>query len=46
MANEDLQVTIGANIDDLMKELRKAKKGLSGFQGDLLYLHVNQPKHF
>ena len=32
MANEDLEVRIGANIDDLIKELNKAKRGLSGFE--------------
>ena len=35
MANEDLEVRIGANIDDLLKELNKAKKGLKGFEGKM-----------
>ena len=32
MANEDLEVRIGANIDDLVRELKRAKKGLAGFE--------------
>ena len=35
MASEDLEVKIGANIDGLMKELRKAKSGLKGFQSSM-----------
>lgn len=35
MASEDLEVKIGANIDGLMKELKKAKSGLKGFQSSM-----------
>ena len=35
MASEDLEVKIGANIDSLMKELKKAKAGLKGFQSSM-----------
>ena len=35
MANEDLQIQIGANIDNLIKELNKSKKELSKFNNDV-----------
>ena len=35
MANEDLEVRIGANIDDLIKELNKAKRQMSAFSGKM-----------
>ena len=35
MANEDLQIQIGANIDSLIKELNKSKKELSKFNNDV-----------
>ena len=34
MASEDLEVRIGANIDDLIKELNKSKKELASFNQD------------
>ncbi len=35
MASEDLEVRIGANIDDLIKELNKSKKELASFSNDV-----------
>lgn len=35
MANEELEVRIGANIDNLIKELNKSKSELNKFSGDV-----------
>ena len=44
MANEDLEVIIGADIDNLIRELNKAKKGLSGFENRMSQFSNNLKK--